>query len=176
MGAMVGAFSILKQKSMLPIIMRKGVEGKIARAIVKKKIQLVSMFIAGVVSGGSWLYNYQEVKVLFAEKDKAEIIFENHFALKAEAETIKEVKAVERDLADYIWMKESTRGKNNYSKCEAVGKVNGIGYGITNGKYMCFDSHEDEMKVLEGWIITKKAAGYTEQQLLSIYSGGSYNK
>mgnify|MGYP002067122099 CR=1 FL=1 len=71
---------------MLPIILQKNVSGKIERAILKKKIQLVSMFVVGVVAGSVWFYNIQEVKVLFAERDKAEIIFENHFALKAEAE------------------------------------------------------------------------------------------
>lgn len=157
------------------LIFDKSVSGKICRAVLKKKIQLVSMFLVGVVSGGSWLFNYQEVQVLFAERDKAEIIFENHFVMKAEAEEV--VAVPERDLADYIWMKESTRGKNNYSKCEAVGKVNGIGYGIPgNGSYICFDSHEDEMKVLGGWLIAKKAQGMSEERILSLYSGGNYTK
>jgi hypothetical protein len=77
-------------------------------------------------------------------------------------------------LAEYIWNKESTKGKNNFSKCEAIGKVNGIGYGIPgNGDYICFDSHADEMRTLEGWIIAKRAQGYTDQALLCIYNTGS---
>ena len=76
-------------------------------------------------------------------------------------------------LKDYIWFKESTRGKNNYSKCEAIGEVNGIGYGIPgNGKYMCFEDHAEEMKVLETWIKNKQAQGMTNKGLLCLYNRG----
>ena len=71
------------------VIFNKGVEGKIARAIIKKKIQLIAMFAIGAVAGSVWLYDVQEVKVLFAERDKAEMIFENHFIEKAKAEEKK---------------------------------------------------------------------------------------
>lgn len=88
-------------------------------------------------------------------------------------EEIKEIDEIAR-IAEYIWNKESTRGKHNFSKCEAIGKINGIGYGIPgNGEYMCFDSHADEMRALEGWIISKRAAGYTDENLLCLYNTGS---
>lgn len=78
-------------------------------------------------------------------------------------------------IADKIWLLESTRGKNNYSKCEAIGKINGIGYGITgNGKYQCFNSHEEEMQVLRGWIIDKRAKGMSEHEMICLYSGDNY--
>lgn len=81
------------------------------------------------------------------------------------------VKDEIEELKDFIWQKESTRGKNNYSKCEAIGKVNGIGYGIDgSGAYRCFESHEDEMKVLEGWIIDHKAQGMTRLEMLKHYT------
>lgn len=92
-------------------------------------------------------------------------------------EAKEEAKPVDRvnELADLIWERESTRGKNNFSKCEAVGKVNGIGYGIPgNGAYMCFDSHEQEMEVLRGWIIEKQARGMSESAMLCLYSGKNY--
>lgn len=95
------------------------------------------------------------------------------------SEAIVEVKEVvkERDLADYIWFKESTRGKNNYSKCEAIGKINGIGYAIPgDGSYICFDSHEDEMVALNGWLMAKKAAGWSELKMLCTYSGQNYSE
>lgn len=92
-------------------------------------------------------------------------------------ETVKQDVKEERDLADYIWLKESTRGKNNYSKCEAIGKINGIGYGIPgDGTYMCFNSHEEEMVALKGWIVAKKAKGLTELEMLCLYSGGNYKE
>lgn len=77
------------------------------------------------------------------------------------------------NIADTIWMLESTRGINNYSKCEAAGKVNGIGYGIPGGgKYMCFDSHEEEMYTLMSWIAQKQAQGITGDNLLCLYNTG----
>jgi hypothetical protein len=79
------------------------------------------------------------------------------------------------EIADTIWKNESTRGKHNYSKCEEIGKVNGIGYGIAgDGKYMCFESHEEEMKVLEGWITEKRARGKSDKELMCLYSGNHY--
>ena len=79
------------------------------------------------------------------------------------------------EIADEIWMLESSRGVNNYSKCEAIGKVNGIGYGIPgNGKYQCFESHAEEMQVLKSWIKDKQGKGMTEKQLKCLYSGSHY--
>ena len=77
-------------------------------------------------------------------------------------------------IADEIWMLESTRGKNNYSKCEAIGKVNGIGYGIWGGNWQCFESHEEEMKTLEKWISEKRDKGMTDKELMCLYSGSNY--
>lgn len=106
-------------------------------------------------------------------------VYENNNPLIIEPAHAKEVevKEVKRDLADYIWMKESTRGKNNYSKCEAIGKVNGIGYAIPgDGSYICFESHEEEMIALNGWIAVRKASGWSEQKMLCTYSGNNYEE
>jgi hypothetical protein len=100
--------------------------------------------------------------------------------------TVVQAKAIERipeqkenrieTLAVYIWNKESTKGKNNYSKCEAIGKINGIGYGIPgNGNYICFASHEEEMLVLEGWLTEKIARGYSERETLCLYNTGKHS-
>lgn len=76
-------------------------------------------------------------------------------------------------IADTIWMLESTRGINNYSKCEAAGKVNGIGYGIPgDGKYMCFESHKEEIYTLMSWIARKQAQGITGDNLFCLYNTG----
>lgn len=81
------------------------------------------------------------------------------------------------ELAADIWNRESTRGKNNFSKCAAKNKINGIGYGIDGtGKYLCFSNHAEEMEVLRGWLIAKLAAGYTEREALCIYSGNHYKE
>jgi len=94
----------------------------------------------------------------------------------------KELKAdkLETDeidkLSDLIWLRESSRGANNYSKCEAQGKVNGIGYGIYGEKYICFDSHEEEMQVLRNWLEDHKAQGMAEMEMLCHYSGNHYKE
>lgn len=82
-------------------------------------------------------------------------------------------------ISDTIWLLESGRGQHNYSKCEKAGKINGIGYGIWKDKngvqhWMCFDSHSEEMEVLEDWIRQHIAEGMTQQKLLCHYSGGNY--
>jgi hypothetical protein len=78
------------------------------------------------------------------------------------------------ELMAIIWRNESSNGKYNYSKCAAIGKVNGIGYGIYNGKYLCFNSHNDEMDILHDWIVDHKSQGMNDTELLCHYSGNNY--
>ena len=73
-----------------------------------------------------------------------------------------------------IFNLESTRGKNNYSKCEEVGKYNRYGYGISgNGKYICFDTIAEETKTINNWIENKQDKGMTDNELLCFYNTGS---
>ncbi len=135
------------------------------------------IFSLGILIGGSCVFVHSSYPVLF---DDTRIVIENSRVLPVQAKDIVTPKVDKEksteELADYIWMNESTRGKNNFSKCEAIGKVNGIGYGIPgNGEYRCFDSHSEEMKVLEGWLISKKALGWSETKMLCVYSGNNYS-
>lgn len=92
------------------------------------------------------------------------------------APAIEKVTSIDT-LADLVWSRESSRGVNNYSQCEKVGKVNGIGYGIPgNGDYMCFESHEEEMTVLRGWLTAKRAAGMSDKEMFCLYSGSNYSE
>lgn len=106
------------------------------------------------------------------------IFYQSNTIEFVQAKTIEKPKASEpkdrvQELAEYIWNKESTQGLHNYSQCEAQGKVNGIGYGIPgNGNYICFESHDEEMTALKGWITTKFAQGYSEKELLCTYQSG----
>jgi len=91
---------------------------------------------------------------------------------------VKEVVPVKEDttpeIADKIYHLESSSGKKNYSKCEAIGKVNSIGFNIPgNGKYVCFDNHSQEMKALRKWVDEHKQEGLTVGQLLCHYNIGS---
>lgn len=137
---------------------------KLAFAVVITEAVMVGCLHYGIKWG---LYEYFSPKTVII-----------NIARPAEAKEIKQeevkIDSIEQ-IADKIWFLESTRGKNNYSKCEAIGKINGIGYGITgNGKYQCFNSHDEEMQVLRGWIIDKRAKGMSEQEMLCHYSGNNY--
>jgi hypothetical protein len=133
---------------------------KLAVAIV-----LTEFVLAGVVAIVA-NYNYfglLDTKTVYIEIARAQE------APKLPQDEVSEVKRI----ADTIWNLESTRGQHNYSKCEAIGKTNQIGYGIYNGKYMCFENHAEEMKTLENWIQKKLDSGMTENQLKCLYNTGN---
>lgn len=86
-------------------------------------------------------------------------------------EVPEDISSVEA-LADYIFLKESSRGKNNFSECEASGKYNRYGFGIPgNGSFLCFDKGGDRRAVI-GWIEQKRAAGLSDTSLLCLYNTG----
>lgn len=150
--------------------------------IYKKRLQMVPtsfkwfIWFLGVIVGASGTMIYIQAPEIAHELTKASEPITYVNPAHAEVVPVAEVK-VERDLADYIWLKESTRGKKNYSKCEALGKVNGIGYAIPgDGSHICFDSHEDEMIALNGWITVRKASGWSELKMLCTYSGNNYDE
>ena len=60
---------------------------------------------------------------------------------------------------DYIWLKESTRGKNDIAGslqryCENLGKSNEFGWGGMQGK-ICFDSFADSVRTVDQWLDTQ---------------------
>lgn len=141
--------------------------GKTAKRVQQKaqRIALAVVIMETLMVTGYALAEQQGYFDIFRQSPTIEIAQAHSIAPKQ-----PQIDTVER-LAEYVWMKESSKGRNNYSKCEAQGKINGIGYGIDgSGKYICFESHEQEMQVLRGWIIAKIAQGYTELELLCIYN------
>lgn len=79
------------------------------------------------------------------------------------------------EIAEIIWERESSKGAHNYSKCEAQGLTNGIGYAIPgDGTYQCFKDHAEEMETLKRWIVDHQNQGMTEKQLMCHYSGSNY--
>jgi hypothetical protein len=110
---------------------------------------------------------FLESKTIYIETAQAKELSQK---LKKSTENV--ISDTER-IADTIYTIESTQGKNNYSKCEAIGEVNGIGYGIPgDGKYVCFKNHAEEMKTLKNWIETKKSQGMEEKELMCFYNTG----
>lgn len=144
---------------------------KVKRFILGSFIVVVNMFIGWQVS-----LNIPEVKISFSNDP---IIYEQK-ALAKEVEIVKEeVKPVvnkNEELLNMIFKRESSEGKNNYSKCEAIGKYNRYGFGIPgDGTYLCFDK-DDDRKAAEGWILQKQAAGWSELKILCTYSGNHYQE
>lgn len=135
------------------------------------------ILMVGMIIGGSGVFIHTEYPNIVQSNS---IIIENTRVIeKAEAKEAEQVETPKvdrvKELSELIYQRESTSGKNNYSKCEAIGKYNGVGYAIPgNGSYICFDSHEDEMQAVRGWIIAKLAAGMSEEKLLCLYSGNNY--
>jgi hypothetical protein len=140
------------------------------RAIRKaKKLCLAVVIIQFLLASGY-------CAIVKADLLKPSIVYIN--IVRAEKAPIKEdskpeISDIDR-IADYIYTMESSRGKNNFSKCEAIGKVNNIGFGIWGDNWLCFDSHAEEMETVKKWIKDKQDKGMSEKDLLCLYSGGNY--
>lgn len=154
----------------------KKAQAKLFCAKVEKEIKklAVAIVITEFVIAGAIVivsnYNY------FGLLDSKTVYIEVSHAQNAPERTelpqdeVLDIKAI----SDTIWLLESGRGQHNYSKCTAIGKINGIGYNVWGSNYSCFGSHAEEMEVLEDWITKHIAEGMTEQELLCHYSGGNY--
>ena len=149
---------------------------------------VVGCYLLGVITAASFSFVYYKSSELFNLNSYRSLalkvnVAETVHAQVADARSDATVKGTGEGsvspstaaVADMIWSRESSRGKNNYSKCEAQGMVNGIGYGIPgNGKYMCFESHEEEMQVLEDWLARHQEEGMSYVETICHYSGNNY--
>jgi len=118
-------------------------------------------------------FEYAESKGLF--KPKLMILYPAGEIKELKKQTIKpkiEVLSEIEKIAGIIYQLESSNGKNNFSKCESQGKFNNIGFGIYSGKYICFDSHDEEMETLANWIEKNKARGLSFNEILCFYNSG----
>lgn len=148
--------------------------------IYKKRLQMVPtsfkwfIWFLGVIVGASGTMIYIQAPEIAHELTKAStpITYVN----PAHAEVVPAPVVVETpkpvDLVDVIFSKESSRGVNNYSKCEDIGKYNRYGFNIPgDGTYICFDKDQDTVAVA-GWVAHKKALGYSDKQLICLYNTG----
>lgn len=160
--------------------LKRGKEGKFRKETWREKIgtfRIMWIFLWGVLAGGSWIFTALNAPELFNPRvvhiqiANANVAEDDTFEAKIEPK-----KDNIEELMDDVWLRESTRGKNNYSKCEAINKINGIGYGISgNGEYVCFNSHEEEMAVLKGRILYLRATGLSDKEIMCLYSGNNYD-
>lgn len=130
------------------------------------------LVLVGVTIGSGYMYVYQNHEtVLSFDNAPVPVIIETVQA-SPKAVAIEEVSIEE--LADTIHTRESSKGKNNYSQCEKIGKFNEYGYGIPgDGSFLCFDKGMDRVAVL-GWLAQKRAAGMSDKAMLCLYSGSNY--
>lgn len=78
--------------------------------------------------------------------------------------------AIEK-IVDIVHQLESSGGKNNFSKCESIGKFNEFGYGIPgDGKYLCFEKGKDREAVI-AWF-ERELENKTVEQALCKYNTG----
>lgn len=145
---------------------------KMKVAVERTKVVINKLFICvlGGIIGGSGVYVSLTAPELLTQSNTIEIRRPQlHFSEEVSA---KEPEVVKRDLVDVIFTLESSRGKNNYSKCEAIGKFNQYGFGILgNGDYLCFEKDQDKVAVT-GWVAQKEAQGLTEEEILCLYNTG----
>lgn len=142
---------------------------KVLKVVLKRQAFIISIWSLGAITGASAVYWSVTLPKL-----KGEPIFEQ-VAPIAQAKEVETKKDNIEELASLIYKRESSDGKNNYSKCEEQGKYNGIGFAITgDGSYICFNSHEEEMMALRGWLVAKKASGMSDEAMLCLYSGNNY--
>ena len=140
---------------------------------------ILFIWMLGTIAGGASVYlgtvGLTEWHLAIAEKPVSSIVLVNDaLAIEKPAET--KIDTIQ-ELSELIWTRESSKGKNNFSQCEKIGKVNGIGYAIPgDGSFVCFDSHAEEMEVLRGWLIAKRAAGMSDAKMLCLYSGNNYDE
>lgn len=140
----------------------------------KKRILVVFLFLVNAYIMFDVSVKMPQVEIRLSD---GPLVIENRVQAKIDASPAIVEQSFEDKMSELIWTRESSKGINNYSKCKAIGKVNEIGYSIPgDGSYICFDNHEDEMVTLKGWIIAKKAAGWSEKQMLCTYSGGNYKE
>jgi hypothetical protein len=98
-------------------------QAKITKRRIVDFLGKLRYIVLGVALGGSWMFVYiqvaPDVKEMFSDK---RIVAESPFVHPAKAKEIEKPSRTEA-IADIIHNLESSRGKNNYSKCEEQGVI-----------------------------------------------------
>lgn len=153
-----------------------------------KKYLLISLFsviYCYVIVATYLIINVKEVyiveKVQAVEQSVGPVVSEQDTAThdaqdsengEDEANLVSTSPAIEK-IVDYIHLKESSRGKNNFSKCASQGLYNEYGYSIPGdgtGEYKCFEKGKDREAVV--WQVEKDLKTYSVNQLLCRYNTG----
>ena len=85
------------------------------------------------------------------------------------------------DILGYIHWAETSEGTNTnpialHNRCKVIGRSNEMGFNpfTTYGDFQgqCFESHEDTLETVRGWIETRLEKGLSVRQLLCYYNEG----
>lgn len=163
-------------KSVFAWLYEATISGMVLRYKLRVRMVPVSYKLFLVVVGGIIGSAYTFAYPLYMEAMRGETVTIEAVEVVSvpvvQAESVPEDISSVETIADYIFMKESSRGKNNFSQCEAIGKVNRYGFGIPgDGSFLCFDEGGDRRAVI-GWIEQKRAAGLSDNALLCLYNTG----
>jgi hypothetical protein len=158
----------------MKIYQKKTKKNKIMQWIELKLLQFYC--IIGIISilVLSLYAFYSGIKFLLQPKT---VVIYNYTVKEESKEEVKnEKKQLNIDeVVRRIMGLESSFGKNNYSKCAAIGQYNRYGYGIPgNGKYLCFELDKDT-EAVKSWIKERKDK-YSLGSLLCGYNMGFKNK
>lgn len=139
-----------------------------AKASKEIKKLAVAVVVTEYILGG--LYCYTANHNYFGLFDSKTInVYVRESAPKAEA------KDNTSELADAIWMHESTKGTNPiglHVTCKSKGLSNEYGYNPP----VCYKDYATVRNIVENWIKDHKAQGMSDAELLSHYSNGAYIK
>jgi len=142
------------------------VHDKIKRWSYWSKVRFISFHLLGVLGGASWVVSYNIGSNMYGA------ITNQVFVQSVKVETVQASDEKIDPLLDIIFMKESSRGVKNYSKCQAIGKYNRYGYNIPgDGTFECFEKGDDT-KAVRDWLERKRLEGFNDNQLLCLYNTG----
>jgi hypothetical protein len=148
----------------------KKAQMKLFIAKVYKKAQKLCFAVVVLVSMLVALYAFLCSKQFYGLfETKTVTVYVHETAPKAEA------KDNVSELADAIWMHESTKGTNPiglHVTCKSKGLSNEYGYNPP----VCYKDYATVRNIVENWIKDHKAQGLTDAELLSHYSNGAYTK
>lgn len=137
---------------------------KIALAVV-----ITEFIIAGSYAG---LVKYE---VLPLKKDVVyvERVMAKEIPVEVKSEVVEDKKEITKaeEIADMIYLLESSNGKND-QKCEREGKHNGYGFRQGINKNYCLSSDDEVRKLVIELIEDQLATGMTQNQILCRYNTG----
>lgn len=155
----------------------------IKRKLVQFKNSRFLLFVIAFIIGATMTYNWIEGRKLYEYINGGLQILEVRADYSVDKEPLAQAGDLPTEsatgssapsatspasLADYIYLKESSSGKND-QKCERIGGHNGYGFGQGVGRNFCLGSDDEMREVVIKWIEEKQM---TDKEKLCLYNIG----